>query len=1079
MDKVLRNFHKKVKSLVTKSFPLFRKKDKPSWAPKVVQEFITTYDPKKKLFLLWDIPEKFQAFYKLFFEDHQVLFIKTVEEFASLSKSLNLPAGGITLFTLVNKNSRLQAATFCKKYRIKIVYLKPGLIGHPVYRNLPACFLDTLNDGAGNYDEDALIKMLNSAELPPSLLEQAIKLKALYCSLKIGKGSAPSFINVDKFLGIKLKKRALILPQADSLHNKQISENSLIELAIQENPESDIYLYRRDVQPSFKLLHEEIESNNQSYNYIVITKAIRTTDLIIACDHIYTDDALDAVDAIFYHKKLTVTRRPFYSGWGLTDDRLAEPQIRQLTSDEFFALIFLKCTRYCYDNHDPVHGLLSTLFDVAGSYALQRAHSAGEPFSAEKLDLLCKSDYWAKILNVWTANKDLPISSFLDLSTVYPLGKKANHALTAALIGATKNTSNFRCVMDALNLEVPVTDIIAFPSNAELISPEFFEVKLHEARSLIRQYNYGEAEKILYLLLLSGFIRRDILSMLADICASTFHLQDAISLQDMALKLTNPKTENYSVKHNELLYILGDGRQLLSSLCLGIKSAPSQFIHAYTYRALLKEQFGADFQYANSFFNASKCRLKNGKRNEDGLLAIAHGHMLLQEPKKQLKILASIKNPKNIVKYNLTKATAYIQAGEYAKARDIIEPLLVQFTDLRVYKEAARLALLMNDFLWGEKLFQDAQRHNLQTAGELIELSLLRRFLFNTNQLQEGFKKFRNVEICDILKSCLRDKYIQQPSDVVGDKVLVVAISGIGDEIRVATMYPKMAALIPNNQICFTCEPRLSELFTTSYPNLEFVPVSRQRSLSYKTDLSNYNDLPYLQLHKLFDNNGWKLANNFDVVTLTTDLLGELLQDKSSFCSHPYLKASSEKINYWAQRIKSSNIKIGISWRSSLLAHNRSTGYLTIELLKPLLDKFADKDVEFFNLQYDDATEELAWAAKNCQSKITHFTDLDQYNDINSVAALMSCMDLIIAPPTAVIELAGALGRPSFLLSNIGEIGWRKANTTNADIWSRSILHIEGDICGDKTSLVNNLIQSVEAFITERAQKINDAIVIA
>jgi hypothetical protein len=82
-------------------------------------------------------------------------------------------------------------------------------------------------------------------------------------------------------------------------------------------------------------------------------------------------------------------------------------------------------------------------------------------------------------------------------------------------------------------------------------------------------------------------------------------------------------------------------------------------------------------------------------------------------------------------------------------------------------------------------------------------------------------------------------------------------------------------------------------------------------------------------------------------------------------------------------------------------------------------------------------------------------------------------------PPTAVIELAGALGTPSFLLSNVGEMGWRKKDElTKCDVWSANITHVEGETWGDKVSLVEHLIQAVELFIHEKTTKTNESTVI-
>ena len=88
-------------------------------------------------------------------------------------------------------------------------------------------------------------------------------------------------------------------------------------------------------------------------------------------------------------------------------------------------------------------------------------------------------------------------------------------------------------------------------------------------------------------------------------------------------------------------------------------------------------------------------------------------------------------------------------------------------------------------------------------------------------------------------------------------------------------------------------------------------------------------------------------------------------------------------------------------------------------------------------------------------------------NDFDSVAALMSCMDLIIAPCTSVLELAGALGCKAWLFSNSSESCWRKINKEKVDIWYNNVNHVEGKVFGNKFSLVEELTKKLKEWILE------------
>ncbi|HBH25818.1 MAG TPA: hypothetical protein DDX54_00215 [Rhodospirillaceae bacterium] len=93
---------------------------------------------------------------------------------------------------------------------------------------------------------------------------------------------------------------------------------------------------------------------------------------------------------------------------------------------------------------------------------------------------------------------------------------------------------------------------------------------------------------------------------------------------------------------------------------------------------------------------------------------------------------------------------------------------------------------------------------------------------------------------------------------------------------------------------------------------------------------------------------------------------------------------------------------------------------------------------------------------------------MDQYNDLDGVAALMAALPLIVAPATTVVELAGALGRPTWLLSNSSELHWRKINDTGTDVWHHSVTHVEGAVLGDKASLVEALVARLKDWVAVR-----------
>jgi ADP-heptose:LPS heptosyltransferase len=91
----------------------------------------------------------------------------------------------------------------------------------------------------------------------------------------------------------------------------------------------------------------------------------------------------------------------------------------------------------------------------------------------------------------------------------------------------------------------------------------------------------------------------------------------------------------------------------------------------------------------------------------------------------------------------------------------------------------------------------------------------------------------------------------------------------------------------------------------------------------------------------------------------------------------------------------------------------RNEHYLTIEDLFPILE---NENYDFINLQYDECEEELLLAEKSLNINIIRWDNLDLKNDLDSVLALISRLDLVITVGTAVSSLAGIIGKKQLLI---------------------------------------------------------------
>src|SRR5262249_32030718 len=123
----------------------------------------------------------------------------------------------------------------------------------------------------------------------------------------------------------------------------------------------------------------------------------------------------------------------------------------------------------------------------------------------------------------------------------------------------------------------------------------------------------------------------------------------------------------------------------------------------------------------------------------------------------------------------------------------------------------------------------------------------------------------------------------------------------------------------------------------------------------------------------------------------------------------PYLAADPGRIATFQERIAPTpGLKVGLAWSGSPKHKNDHNRSLTLGALAPLL---AGEGVTFFSLQKGERAGEIADGY--AQRLIDLGPDLTDFAD---TAAAVSCLDLMISVDTAVVHLAGALGKPVWVL---------------------------------------------------------------
>ena len=298
------------------------------------------------------------------------------------------------------------------------------------------------------------------------------------------------------------------------------------------------------------------------------------------------------------------------------------------------------------------------------------------------------------------------------------------------------------------------------------------------------------------------------------------------------------------------------------------------------------------------------------------------------------------------------------------------------------------------------------------------------------------------------------------------DDRMLVAVSGLGDEIRWSCGY---AHLPSTGSTVVTCDPRLLPLFERSFPRLKFLAVKRRYKVVDRVAGPQYNAVPSAELTYFFDNDGWQEALRSKRVTTMYDAISSLLPSKEAFDRKgPLLIPDPEKVEHWSTMLPTDLPKIGLSWRSDLISYARTQHYAPMDTI---LELIRSRRAHWYVLQSEitDQERQLILGASNGRAVFAK-NICDIRSDLDNTAAFLKCMDVVIAPATANLELAGAVGTAAILMSRSKHVSWRILDESR-DIWFDNVVHahipLSIDLDGKK---LGGLVQAKLAAILGETQ---------
>lgn len=223
--------------------------------------------------------------------------------------------------------------------------------------------------------------------------------------------------------------------------------------------------------------------------------------------------------------------------------------------------------------------------------------------------------------------------------------------------------------------------------------------------------------------------------------------------------------------------------------------------------------------------------------------------------------------------------------------------------------------------------------------------------------------------------------------------LFIAAEQGIGDEYVFLSFLPLFAEKV--KQLTIECDERNLPLFTRSFPDHKFV------ARHIRADE---------QGRAVFDYSNWPSRQDVDHAIFAGSLPGLFIRNAEIPGPYGgYLKVDEAERATWKAKFDqlSDKPKIGICWRSGLVTKIRAAYFTSAA---NLVGALGPDDVEFVSLVYDARDEELDEVERLYGRRVYVPEGIDQRNELDRVAAMLSALDCIVGMGAAPILLGSAVG---------------------------------------------------------------------
>lgn len=267
----------------------------------------------------------------------------------------------------------------------------------------------------------------------------------------------------------------------------------------------------------------------------------------------------------------------------------------------------------------------------------------------------------------------------------------------------------------------------------------------------------------------------------------------------------------------------------------------------------------------------------------------------------------------------------------------------------------------------------------------------------------------------------------------IDGSLLLWGEQGLGDQILFGSILPETVSSAKHTIVAL--DKRLIPLFKRSMAGLEFVDLAKvDDTLQFR------EQLPFGSLPRYFRKSDQSFAA----------------------ARHPYLSADRDRVAELRQKIdRPGKLVCGISWHSS----RKQLGRHKSMPLEQLVTPFDPDRFHFVNLQYGNTETERQALAAAYGTEVQSLSEIDCFNDIDGLAALIDACDVVLTISNSTAHLAGALGKTTLLLLPWSEGRlWYWANHEGRNPWYPSVEMFAQENPGDWDSPLRALKIRLEQF---------------